>query len=178
MMLSSDYTPSSHLGRSSHSSKDTGANKVAPCHVRIGDIHDLRDDNLTMGAYGDFLLRAVDSVAWVRAGLQSLSQDSRVLVEDGPPDSTLVLNADLLKAYVMDSAQEARATNVVVRVHFSRQGTVLGEKTYRGADAGLNWTGSKGETQSSLNEALNQIVDAVDQDVMNYCGPAAAAKTQ
>lgn len=178
MMLSSEYTPNPHLGRSSHSAQDADTIKVAPCHVRIGDIHDLRDDNLTMGAYGDFPLRAVDTAAWVRAGLQSLSQDSRLLVEGGPPDSALVLNADLLKAYVMDSAQEARATNVVLRVHFSRQGVALGEKTYRGADAGLNWTGSKGETQSSLNEALGQIIDAVDSDVFGYCGSTALPHTQ
>jgi len=75
------------------------------------------------------------------------------------------------------TAPRRRATNVAVRVHFSRQGAVLGEKTYRGAEAGLNWTGCKGETQSSLNDALNQIVDAVDRDVMGYCGPP-AAKTQ
>jgi len=62
-----------------------------------------------MGAFGEFTLRATDTAAWVRAGLQSLNRDSRLLVEDGSHDcSTLVLNADLFKAYVMDSAQEAR----------------------------------------------------------------------
>jgi hypothetical protein len=174
MMLSPEFTPDTHP--SPHAVQD--ADKAALCRVRIGDVHDLRDDNLTMGAYGEFTLRATDTASWVRAGLQSLNRDQRLLVDDATQDSSaLVLNADLLKAYVMDSAQEARATNVVVRVHFSRQGAVLGEKTYRGADAGLNWTGSKGETQSSLNDALNQIVDAVDQDVMGYCGPAASAAT-
>ncbi len=177
MMLSSEYTPNAHLARSSHASQDAGTGKVPPCQLRIGDIHDLRDDNLSMGAYGDFPLRATDTAAWVRAGLQSLSQDSRLLVVDGSHDSAVVLNADLLKAYVMDSAQEARATNVVLRVHFGREGAVLGEKIYRGADAGLNWTGSKGETQSSLNEALGQIIDAVDADVLDYCGSAAPPPT-
>lgn len=129
----------------------------------------MRDDTLSMGAYGDFPLRAVDTTAWLRAGLQSLNEDLRLLLKDKPDASTLVLNADLLKAYVMDSAQEARATNVVLRVHFSRQGVALGDKTYRGADAGLNWTGSKSETQSSLNDALGQIIDALDRDVPGYC---------
>jgi hypothetical protein len=103
MMLSSEFTPDTHP--SPHAVQD--ADKAALCRVRIGDVHDLRDDTLTMGAFGEFTLRAIDTASWVRAGLQSLNRDQRLLVDDGTQDSSaLVLNADLLKAYVMDSARD------------------------------------------------------------------------
>jgi hypothetical protein len=58
---------------------------------------------------------------------------------------------------------------VVVRVRYSGANGASGEQVYRGTENGLNWSSAEGETQSSFDAALAQLLEAVDRDLVVRC---------
>jgi hypothetical protein len=143
-----------------------------PCRVRIDAVLDARPSSDSMGEIGGRPVGGKDTVGWLRSGLLSLSDESRIrFVETDPPD--LILRVELLKAYLLSEAQLAKTANVVVRVRYSdpssTQTAPPDEVVYRGHDNGVNWLSSSGESQAELNSALSQILDRVGSDIASRC---------
>lgn len=138
------------------------------CRVFIGEVKDMRPDPRAMGSIAIRPVQAVDSAGWVRSALASLARDKRIRIAGTAADSNLVLNAEILKAYVMAITTQ-KAANVVVRVRYSRHGAADGEEIYRGALNDVDWIAGDDETQGALNDALSQVIDAVASDAVARC---------
>lgn len=121
-----------------------------------------------MGVTAGRLVRSADAVAWVRSGFESLSRDRRLQFVGTAPED-IALNVDVLKAYAMSVTGETRAATVVVRVRYGGVTVASGEQVYRGTENGLNWSSGEGETQSSFDAALAQLLEAVDRDIVARC---------
>lgn len=141
------------------------------CKVKLGQIRDLRSDPTALGYIAGREVQAEDTPAWVGSGLQSLAQDARITLvgETEPPD--VVVEADLLKAYILSQTQ-TKAANVVLRVRYRQGEAAPAEQTYRGATNGLNWASGQGEANAALNKALGEAVDAIHADLIGMCGSA------
>ncbi len=158
----------SHWPASAHLRE--GSYVAGACHIRLAGIQDLRTDPQVMGDIGGRMIHATDTVGWVRSGLEGLKQDPRIRLDDqaSTDASDLVLDVDLVKAYVLSITTEKTA-NVVLRVRYSRAGASAGEKVYRGVDLGANWVSGADETQSTFDRALTQLLEELDTDVIAHC---------
>ncbi len=144
---------------------------AAICHVKIAGVQDLRPDPQSLGTVANQAVRTSDSISLVRSSLASLSRDPRIVLDDQATNypSGLTLNAELIKAYVINITGETRSANVVLRVRYEREGRAPDVELYRGTDNGLTWGGGQSESQSSFNIALAQIIDGVHRDALNLC---------
>jgi hypothetical protein len=140
------------------------------CRVFIQGVRDLRPDNLSMGSVNRPVL-AADSAGWVRSGLQSLGRDRRIVVVSTAAGADLVLDAEILKAYIMAITTQ-KAANVVIRVRYSHNGIAQGDAIYRGAINDMNWINGDSETQDAFNDALEQVIGAIAADAVVRCKPA------
>lgn len=163
--LSTQYQPPSAIAKPAAS----GGGPV--CRVQLGEVVDKRSDAESMGSIGGRTVRAVDSAAWVRSGLESLGAAGGISLVDTSPD--LMLQTELLKGYVMSMAS-AKTTDVVLRVHASQRGGSTTDQIYRGTDTAPNWSAGDGETQGALNRALAQALEQLRRDLLGSC--AASAK--
>jgi hypothetical protein len=152
----------------SWSATDPHVDKAKACKVHVADVVDLRSDKQSMGDVGLRQIRAADTAVWVRAALESLGQDADIKLVGAGEGSDVELNVQLLKAYVLRVTQE-KAAHVVVHVRYSRAGTLIDEKNFRGSDTTLLWASDAGETQEALNRALIKLTDAVHDDVLAHC---------
>jgi hypothetical protein len=162
--LSSQFSPPSQqawLGKPATSDR--------PCRVRIAAVRDLRTDPEAMGVTGLRLIRSADAAAWVRSGFVALGHDRRLQIVDDAAQGDVVMDVEILKAYAMSVTGETRAASVVLRVHYSRDGAPAGEQIYRGTENGLNWSSGEGETQSSFDAALADLLKTVDSDLVARC---------
>jgi len=64
---------------------------------------------------------------------------------------------------------------VVVRVRYSRDGTLLDEVVYRGSDTGVIWIGNATESEGALNTALSRVLTSLRQDILARCTSAKGA---
>jgi hypothetical protein len=143
------------------------------CRVQLGDIHDLRESaDEAVGTIGYRPLRLNDTAGWVRSGILTITRSPKINFVDANAD--LVLNIDLLKAYIR-SAPTSKSANVVIRVHYAVHGLPADETLFRGLDAGMNWNSEDGEAQSALDRALSQILVNLSSDIVAHCSPAAGA---
>jgi len=149
-------------------SSSTGNSKSA-CRVRIAEVHDLRSDPRSMGLSGGRLVHSADTTAWIRSGFLSLGADRRLQMTEDAAPGDLTIDVDVLKAYAMNVTGETRAASVVLRVRYSRDGTPAGEQIYRGTQNGLNWSSGEGETQSSFDAALADLLKTVDSELVARC---------
>jgi hypothetical protein len=144
------------------------------CRIYLAGVRDLRSDPQSMGQFRFLQFRESDPAGWVRSGLQSLVRDGRITLVDNAAQAGLVLNAELLKAYAMNVTSETQSVSVVVRVHYARGTTALDDQIYRGTENGPIWLNARTETQSSLDDALSQVIDRIDEDIVSRCGAASA----
>jgi len=149
-----------------------GSTRHAPgtCAVRIAEIRDERTDPHVLGDTVGQPVRVEDSGAWVGSALRSLDGQSGLAFADRPEidGRELVMSVELLKAYTVHLATD-RAATVVIRVKYSRSGTPIDEKIYRGAVNDLNWSNGADETLASLNDALGKLLKPVREDISRYC---------
>ena len=138
------------------------------CRVQLGMVVDKRSDSESMGSIGGRAIRAVDSAAWVRSGLESLGRDGRIVLVEAGEASDLELKAELLKGYVMSMAA-AKTADVVLQVHISRRGGPATDQVYRGTDEAPNWIAGDEETQGALNRALAQALAQVRTELLARC---------
>jgi hypothetical protein len=170
--LSNGFTPpESSLAYSNQ--KGGGAENI--CRVYIGDIADKRTDKDTMGLIGLRVVHGADPVAWLRSGLATLKRDRRIVLADSTSNSDLDLDVDILKAYVINITSD-KSANVVVRVHYSRNGAAAGDRVIRGIETGWNWADGGDETQSAFDDALDDLLKTLDQDIAAHCAPGAATQ--
>jgi len=164
MALSSQYSPPSHQ------SWTAGGEKAShPCRVRVAEIRDLRTDPQAMGMMDGRLIRSADTTAWVHSGFLSLGRDPRLQMVEGDGQHDLAIDVDIVKAYAMSVTGETRSANVVLRVRYSRNGAPAGEQVYRGTENGVNWSNGEVETQSSFDDALENLLKTVDSDLVARC---------
>jgi hypothetical protein len=159
MAMSSQFSPSSSL-RELPGERGT-------CRVRIGAVKDARPqaDIASMGQLGFRAVRGGDVAVWLRSGLASLGGDRHLVIVDGAGPADVAFDVELLKAYIMSNALEAKAATVVVRVSYGGADTQL----YRGGDAGVNWTEGEGETQSAFDASLTEILKQMRADIVTRC---------
>jgi len=133
IVLSPGFTPAS-TSLNGHRAHAAGA---ATCRIHLGSVQDLRADKESLGSIGIRDVHATDMAAWLRSGLQSLNRDADIqLVDDSAQGaSDLDLSADLLKAYILTITSD-KSTTVVIRAHYSRNGSALGDQVYRGVSTG------------------------------------------
>jgi len=157
--LSSQFTPPTKAW-----SVASGAEKntAGSCHVHLANVQDARPDTQSMGTMGLRAVRASDTVGWVRSGVQSLSQDSRITFVDDP--AALMLKVDLVQAYINSKGTEKSAT-VVLRAIYSDSDKPI----FRGNDDSLNWNNTDSETQAGLDAALAHALEALDRDIASRC---------
>jgi hypothetical protein len=134
------------------------------CRVHVGAVKDSRPDAGSMGEIGGRAVHAGDEAAWLRSGIASLGGDKHLVFVDGPADVTF--DAELLKAYIMTLARDAKAATVVVRVGFGGTDAQL----YRGSDAGTDWIGGEDETRSAFDASLAEILKSLRADIVARCG--------
>jgi hypothetical protein len=165
--LSAQFTPQNRLSWSSPA--------TTVCRIHFSEIRDARADPRSMGAIETRLVLAADAAGWLRSGLQSLSRDPRVkFVDDkarGEPD--LDLSVELVKAYAIAISSD-KSISVVIHVRYGRGGSTLGENSYRGVYTGTIWGPGPSEIQSAFDDALGQIVQALDRDILARCAPVTA----
>ena len=164
--LSSQFSPPSRQTWRPAPGNEKGAR---PCRVRVTEIRDLRSDPEAMGVTAGRLIRSADTKAWVRSGFLSLGRDPRLQMVEGDAPHDLAIDVDILKAYAMSVTGETRAANVVLRAHYSRKDAPSGEQVYRGTENGVNWSSGEGETQSSFDDALADLLKTVDSDLVARC---------
>lgn len=161
--LSSQFDPPS---RASYASGKAAAPAEA-CRIRIAQFVDMRPDSQSMGAIGVRTVHA-DTGAWVRSGIESLARDPRIQFVGATSEADLSIDVELLKAYVMSMTVD-KSSNVALRIRYARKGAAQGDALYRGTDTDVNWANGDGETQQSLNRALANLLEDVDQDILARC---------
>jgi hypothetical protein len=147
------------------------APKTAPagaktCVVRLGQVSDSVDDPHVLGSIGGRPIHAADLDAWIRSGFDALKSDPRLDVGDAA--NALVVDLEVLKAYTLSLTTE-KSTNLVFRARFSGRGGDSAEQVYRGVDTAVNWNSGQGETQTSFDRALAQVLDQLDHDIVARC---------
>ncbi len=143
------------------------------CSVRIGEVADVSAD-MSMGHLGDIPLRGDDKIGWLRSGFEMLALDKRFAMTDtADTGDGFVLNVTLLKSY-LESHTTSKSSTVVVRVGYVRAGEPAGEKTFRGDQTDINWTGGMNEASDSLNRALREVIAQAHDDLLARCLKPAA----
>jgi hypothetical protein len=158
--LSTQFTPPS--ARWSPMADNSSTAETGVCRIHLTSVSDVRSDTQAMGTMGLRAVRISDSAGWIRSGIQSLSRDPRLqFVDDQPAFS---FNIELVKAYAQSRGTE-RTSTVVLRADYSADD----KQVYRGADTSLNWNNTDSETQSGLDSALAQVLEALDRDIVARC---------
>ncbi|MGN6149388.1 MAG: hypothetical protein ACTHPD_12675 [Rhizomicrobium sp.] len=138
------------------------------CTIAISDIRDLRPDPGTMGTIGPTPLTMADAGTWLRSGFQTLNAAHGIEVVNNPRTAPISLSIDLLKAYVMNVTTETRTVNIVMRVRYDGKGGPA-ERIYRGTTNHLTWFSAEKESYGSFNAALQQVLDAIANDIHARC---------
>ena len=141
---------------------------VAVCRIGLAAIRDSRLDPGSMGSIAYRTLRMPDSAAWFRAGFLALNRDPRLKLSEGMQNADLVMDVEVVKAYVMSITSSKTAT-VIFRVRYSRQGTPLDEQIYRGDNVNWNWNSGEGESQSALDGTMAEALKQIDRDALLRC---------
>jgi hypothetical protein len=171
VILSAQFTPPGFMWRLMPRDKSL---VPGSCHVRIGEVRDARADTQAMGDIGGRPIRATDNAAWIRSGLESLSRDQSVTLGTAPAPGDWVLNAELVKAYMLSLTSD-KSTTLVLRVHYAKDGTPETQQIYRAGDSGWNWSSGEGETQSQFDTALAELVVQIDTDLRAKCAAGGTA---
>ncbi|QUD90043.1 hypothetical protein [Phenylobacterium montanum] len=146
----------------------------AACLVRFGEVRDLRGDPGTMGEMLNRAVHVTDSATWVRSGLGALAADPHLSIAgDADPTADLVLDVDLVKAY-LGSQNMAKTANVVLRVRWKRDGGPEDTSVYRGSMTSINWIGGEAEIRGAFNHALSNLTEDLHRDVLSRCAAATA----
>jgi hypothetical protein len=138
------------------------------CRVQLASVTDLRADPQAMGDIGGRLVHSSDTRGWVESGLRTLSLDPRFVFVDSAAGADIVVNAELVNAYMLSITMD-KSVSVVLRVRYAPQGKPVSEQVYRGVDTGTNWNSASGETQGAFDRALAQVIALVDADIDNRC---------
>jgi hypothetical protein len=139
------------------------------CVVRLGKVSDSVDDPHVLGSIGGRPIHAADLDAWIRSGFGALRGDARLEVVDAADSgNAVVVDLEVLKAYTLSLTTE-KSTNLVFRARFSGAGGNDAEQVYRGVDTAVNWNSGEGETQTSFDRALGQVLDQLDRDIVARC---------
>ena len=141
---------------------------VAVCRIGLAAIRDSRLDPGSMGSIAYRTLRMPDSAVWFRAGFLALNRDPRLKLSEGRENADLVMEVEVVKAYVMSITSSKTAT-VIFRVRYSRQGTPLDEQIYRGDNVNWNWNSGEGESQSALDGTMADALRQIDRDALVRC---------
>ena len=139
-----------------------------PCTVRLGVVNDIRPEPNDLGMMGMRAVHAADSVAWLKSALEVLKEDRRLLVDDNDKMPALVVNVDLVKAYIL-TMNTQKSANVVLRASYTRGGKDFGSDIARGRDTGANWANGEEEAQGALNRALVAAVWELDYEMVVRC---------
>lgn len=164
--LSTQFTPPHHAGWAASANWPGGH---PTCRIRLVAVRDQRLDPQAMGDIGGRLVHASDARGWVQSGLLTLTLDPRIEFVDDTARSNLVLDVDLVNAYMLSITMD-RSVSVVLRVRYSRQNKLQDEQVYRGVDTGTNWNSGREETQDAFDSALAQVIEDIDRDVGTRCG--------
>jgi hypothetical protein len=143
------------------------------CRLHVGPLQDRRTDSQSLGEIGGRPVRAVDVMGWVRSGLLSLDRDGAITLVEPAGKGDLDISADLLKSYVM-SMPTSKVADIVLAVHFARDGEKTEDRIYRGSDQSMNWATGEGETQRALNRALADALTQIRADVLARCAARAS----
>jgi hypothetical protein len=111
-----------------------------------------------LGDIGRTRVEGEGFMEWFAAGLAALPGYT-----SGP--SARRVRVVVLKAYV-HGLGTLKSAQLVVRVHFLAR---LEARTYRGADATMNWSNSEGEIQSAFDRAWADLAEQIGKDLAARC---------
>ncbi len=152
-----------------------GAGAAAPrpapfvCHVRLGEIRDLRPDPEVLGDLGGKTIKAGDTRQQLRDALAGVATRAIVFAAPGAP-ADLEMRVDIVKAYIY-ALTMAKTGAVALRVTFVRDGAVVGEHIYRGGSETVNWASGQGEARGAVRMAMEDAVRQIGPDLFQACRP-------
>lgn len=138
------------------------------CRVRIASVRDTRIDPGAVGNLVGLAVHFTDTAGWIASALDSLGRDPAIRIVTDGGESDLVLDVEIVKAYVATITTEKTA-RVVLHVHASGRGATARDDYYSGSDTSLDWIGGRAETEGALNDALTNAVRQIDRDVVIWC---------
>jgi hypothetical protein len=139
------------------------------CRLRIASVRDTRIDPRSVGSMGGFDVHFTDTAGWISSALNSLGSDPAIRIVTEKSESDLVLDVEIVKAYI-DTITAEKIARVVLRVHASGWGVTAPDHYYSGNDRSVDWINGRAETEGALNDALTNAVRQIDKDVVTWCG--------
>lgn len=131
------------------------------CSFNVDRVSDLRGDPHLLGILGNKTVVTEDFPAWIRSGLKR----TRGYREDAADVS---LDVMIVKAYIHQLPDE-KAVDIVTSIRYFRNGVEVRQRTYRGADASVNWANGIVETWSSFDRAFAKTIRDVDKELTSIC---------
>ena len=138
------------------------------CRLRIASVRDTRVDPGSVGSMGPVAVHFADTAGWIGSALNSLARDPAIRIVTDYSQADLVLDVEIVKAYISTITTEKTA-KVVLHVRTSGRGVTARDDYYSGSDMSLNWVGGRAETEGALNDALTNAVRQIDRDVVTWC---------
>lgn len=144
------------------------------CGLGIVEITDLRLDPATLGSIGGRVVHGpADSGAWLRNVLTGLgSYGIEVSFPAGEKAPSLTASVTLVTAWV-ESLAVAKTSSVVLDARYRRDGAVVKEARYRGAESTVNWFSSGDEIRAMIEDSWTQILAAMSGDAAALCAAPA-----
>jgi hypothetical protein len=159
-----------------YAAADPPAPSAAPgprgCRLQITEIVDSRLDPTTIGSVAGRVVHGpADTRAWIESALASLKSAGLAVsfATDAPPSPAgLTASVTLVTAWV-SSAATSKNASIVLRVRYAANGALLKQANYRGSVSTVDWLGSASEVQGMVDDAMAQILAAMDADLRAIC---------
>jgi hypothetical protein len=147
--------------------------KDMSCRVVLGAVKDERTNRETLGRFGARPLVAEHVTDWIQYRLQNLRGDGYTLqiaaagLQPATSDFTGEIGIGRLYARTLTMTFEAVVT---LTGKFRRHGEPTIERHYRGSDTKVNWMGGNWEIIGILNQALDNALSQMGEDLKTLCG--------
>jgi hypothetical protein len=148
------------------------AERLLGCNLAVTEVSDLRRDPSTIGSIGGRVVHGpADPQAWMRnvlAGLGAYGATVSFPASAAAAPEELAISVTLMTAWV-SGISTAKTSSVVVQVRYRRDGALLKDMRYRGAESDVNWFNSSDEIQAMIDDAMTQVLHTMSDDLVILC---------
>jgi hypothetical protein len=147
--------------------------KNRSCRIVIAAVRDERPNRETLGYFGTRPLVAEHVTEWIQSRLGTLSRDGYTL-QSAPGDfmpttSYLTGEVGVRRIYARTLTMTFEAV-VTIAGRFRGGEDGMTERQYRGSSTKVNWMGGNWEIIGILNEALDDALSQMGEDLKMLCG--------